>query len=160
MPLSLAEPQPAPPNQAAPPQVSQGGADRVLYAALTLLVLLAALLHRILPGSPPVFPMDDAYITLHNAQVLHWGHDPNYLGTPALAGATSAVHLALVALLMFALSPPVALWAALWLAALAYTLGLVIPPLGALAHPASSRAGTAASRVRRVNLGGACGGRR
>ena len=159
MPLSLAEPQPAPADQAAPLRVSQSSADRALYAAITLLVLLAALLHRALVGSP-VFPMDDAYITLHNAQVLHWGHDPNYFGTPALAGATSAVHLALVALLMFALSPPVALWAALWLAALAYTLGLVIPPLGALAHPASSRAGTAASRVRRVNLGGACGGRR
>ena len=124
MPLSLAEPQPAPADQAAPLRVSQSSADRALYAAITLLVLLAALLHRALVGSP-VFPMDDAYITLHNAQVLHWGHDPNYFGTPALAGATSAVHLALVALLMFALSPPVALWAALWLATLAYALGLV-----------------------------------
>lgn len=130
MPLSLAEPQlaepqTAPPEQAAPPQWSQGGAERALYAAVALLVLMAALLHRVLLGGPPVFPMDDAYITLHNAQVLHWGHDPNYAGTPALAGATSAGHLALVALLMFALSPPVALWAALWLATLTYALGLV-----------------------------------
>ena len=124
MPLSLAEPHASPLEQTAPPQVSQGGADRALYAAVTLLVLLAALLHRILLG-PPVFPMDDAYITLHNAQVLHWGHDPNYPGTPALAGATSAVHLALVTLLMSALSPPVTLWAALWMATLAYALGLV-----------------------------------
>ena len=69
--------------------------------------------------------MDDAYITLHNAQVLHWGRDPNYPGTPALAGTTSTVHLALVALLMVALSPPGALWAALWLATLACALGLV-----------------------------------
>ena len=124
MPLSLAEPQPAPLEQAAPPQAGQGRVDRALYAAVTLLVLLAALLHRVLLG-PPVFPMDDAYITLHNAQVLHWGHDPNYPGTPALAGATSAVHLALVALLMFALPPTTALWTALWLATLAYALGLV-----------------------------------
>lgn len=124
MPLLLVEPQPAPIEWAARPQVSQGGAGRVLYAAVALLVLLAALLHRALLGSP-VFPMDDAYITLHNAQVLRWGHDPSYVGTPALAGATSAVHLVLVALLMFALSPPVALWAALWLATLAYALGLV-----------------------------------
>ena len=124
MPLSLAGPQSVPLEQATPPQVSQGEIDRTLYAAVTFLVLLAALLHRILLGSP-VFPVDDAYITLHNAQVLHWGHDPNFAGTPALAGATSAVHLALVALLMFALSPPVALWAALWMATLAYALGLV-----------------------------------
>lgn len=124
MPLSLSEPHAAPPEQAAPPQARQGGADCALYAAVTLLVLLACLLHRACLG-PPVFPMDDAYITLHNAQVLHWGHDPNYPGTPALAGATSAVHLALVALLMFALSPPNALWAALWLATLAYAHGLV-----------------------------------
>ena len=104
--------------------MSQDSVDRPLYAAVILLVLLAALLHRALLG-PPVFPVDDAYITLHNAQVLHWGHDPNFAGTPALAGTTSAVHLALVALLMFALSPPVALWAALWMATLAYALGLV-----------------------------------
>ena len=100
------------------------GADHALYAAVTALVLLAALLHRLLLGSP-VFPVDDAYITLHNAQVLHSGHDPNYLGTPALAGATSAVHLALVALLLFVLPPTMALWASLWLATLAYALGLL-----------------------------------
>ena len=57
--------------------------------------------------------------------MLHWGRAPNYVGTPALAGATSAVHLALIVLLMFALSPLVTLWAALWLATLAYALGLV-----------------------------------
>ena len=96
MPPSIAEPQTAPLEQAAPPQVSQGGADRALCAAV---ILLAASLHRALLGSP-VFPVNDAYITLHNAQVLHWGHDPNYPGTPALAGATSAVHLALVVLLI------------------------------------------------------------
>ncbi len=124
MPPLLNEPETAPAAQPAPTQARWGGADCALYAAVTLLVLLAGLLHHALLG-PPVFPVDDAYITLHNAQVLHWGHDPNYPGTPALAGATSAVHLALVALLMFALSPPNALWAALWLAALAYALGLV-----------------------------------
>lgn len=124
MPLSLAEAHAAPPEQAAPLHPRQGWTDRALYAAVTLLILLASLLHRTLVG-PPVFPMDDAYITLHNAQVLHWGHDPNYPGTPALAGATSAVHLALVALLIFILSPPVALGAALWVATLAYALGLV-----------------------------------
>jgi len=63
MPPSIAEPQTAPLEQAAPPQVSQGGADRALCAAV---ILLAASLHRALLGSP-VFPVNDAYITLHNA---------------------------------------------------------------------------------------------
>ena len=66
MPLSLAEAHAAPPEQAAPLHPRQGWTDRALYAAVTLLVLLAALLHRVLLGSP-VFPVDDAYITLHNA---------------------------------------------------------------------------------------------
>jgi len=42
-----------------------------------------------------VFPLDDAYITLHNARVLIEGRDPNY-GVSALVGATSLLHLALV----------------------------------------------------------------
>ena len=124
MPVTLSERPAAFHEQVALPPFHRGGADRLLYASVTLLVLLAGLLHRVLFG-PPVFPVDDAYITLHNAQVLHWGHDPNYPGTPALAGATSAVHLALVALLLFVLSPPNALYTALWLATLAYALGLV-----------------------------------
>lgn len=98
--------------------------DYWLCGTVAALVLLAAVLHHVLLG-PPVFPVDDAYIVLHNAQVLHWGHDPSYLGVPALAGATSPVHLALVALLMDAFTPAVALWTALWLAILAYALSLV-----------------------------------
>lgn len=43
-----------------------------------------------------VFPTDDAFINLHNAQVIHDGHDENYLGVPALVGATSGVHLVLL----------------------------------------------------------------
>ena len=124
MPLPLAEPHAALPEQPAPPQERPRGISYGLYVAIALLVLLACLLHRLLLGSP-IFPVDDAYITLHNAQVLHWGHDPNYSGTPAFAGATSAVHLALVALLLFALPAPMALWASLWLATLVYALGLV-----------------------------------
>ncbi|BAU89530.1 hypothetical protein MPPM_0925 [Methylorubrum populi] len=42
-----------------------------------------------------IFPLDDAYITLHNARVLIEGHDPNY-GVPALVGASSLIHLSLV----------------------------------------------------------------
>ena len=66
MPLSLTEAHAAPPEQAAPLHPRQGWTDRALYATVTLLVLLAALLYRSLLGIP-VFPVDDAYITLHNA---------------------------------------------------------------------------------------------
>jgi len=46
----------------------------------------------------PVFPNDDAYIALHNARVLWLGYDAAYLGVPALVGATSGAHLALLML--------------------------------------------------------------
>jgi hypothetical protein len=42
------------------------------------------------------FPTDDAFINLHNAQVIRRGYDENYLGVPALVGATSGVHLVLL----------------------------------------------------------------
>lgn len=46
------------------------------------------------------FPLDDAYITLHNARVLlAGGIDPTYAGATALTGTTSAVHVALLAML-------------------------------------------------------------
>lgn len=68
--------------------------------------------------------MDDAYIVAHNAQVLHWGHDPNYAGTSPLAGTTSAIHLALVAAALFILPPPWALEAIAGVAAVASALGI------------------------------------
>jgi hypothetical protein len=94
---------------------------RWFYISVAVLVLAAWLCSA---RSLPVFPVDDAYITLHNAQVLWWGDDPNFAGTPALAGATSAVHLGLVWLLMAFLKPLWALQAAMWLAIAAYVLGL------------------------------------
>lgn len=45
-----------------------------------------------------VFPLDDAYITLHNARALILGEDPVY-GVSPLVGATSPVHLALLSAL-------------------------------------------------------------
>ncbi len=74
----------------------------------------------------PVFPLDDAYITLHNAQILRSGHDPNYLGIPALIGATSGVHLVLVACaLPFFLRSEWALDAVAWVGVLVYATGLL-----------------------------------
>ncbi|WP_147306469.1 hypothetical protein [Methylovirgula sp. 4M-Z18] len=58
-----------------------------------------ALLFAVLWGlGVHTYTLDDAYITLHNAQVIWSGVDPNY-GVPALTGATSLVHLALVTVL-------------------------------------------------------------
>ena len=96
----------------------------LLYPLVVLVVLVAWLVHSLVLGSP-WFGCDDAYIVIHNAQVLHWGHDPNYPGTPALAGTTSPVHLAIVSVLLFVLPPPWALDAAGWLAAIAYALGIL-----------------------------------
>ena len=57
------------------------------------------------------FPNDDAYIALHNAQVLWAGHDSAYGGVSALVGATSGVHLALLMLFeCFVPSAPLALF--------------------------------------------------
>lgn len=88
------------------------------------LVVLAAMLFHLVTERTPVFPVDDAYITLHNAQVLHLGHDPNYAGVPALAGATSPFHLALVSALLFVLQPLWALDIAAWLGVFAFALGI------------------------------------
>ncbi len=71
------------------------------------------------------FPNDDAYIGLHNAQVLWLGHDAAYRGVPALVGATSGVHLALLMLFESLVSPaPLALFVLCAAAAVAYVLAI------------------------------------
>ncbi|MBA4013904.1 MAG: hypothetical protein C0481_18745 [Phenylobacterium sp.] len=73
-----------------------------------------------------VFPLDDAYITLHNARALLSGQDENY-GVSPLIGATSPIHLALTAAALLATPQPA-------LAALAVnTLGAIVYLLGAAA---------------------------
>jgi len=87
---------------------------------LTLFVAITALYGH------PLLPIDDAYITVHDAQVLmlHGGHDPNYLGVSPLDGETSLVHLALVALFI-PLGGEWASYVVSWLAILAYVLGVI-----------------------------------
>jgi hypothetical protein len=91
--------------------------------AALVIVLFYAFLHP--AHSTPSFPLDDPYITLHSAQVLHWGSDPNYVGVSPLYGATSAPFLALVYLLLFLLKPLYAIDTACWMGALFYAFGLV-----------------------------------
>jgi len=108
------------------PEVHTASRPRVLDPYLLSVGCVAAswlLYHLFLPV--PKYPLDDPYITLHSAQVLHWGFDPNYPGVSPLYGATSAPFLGLVYLLLFFLQPLRALDAACWLGILAYVLGLV-----------------------------------
>ena len=106
-----------------------GGTDSTLrrflpYLAVSGFVLLAwAAYGRAYPA--PIFPVDDAYIVLHNAGALLSGCDRNYSGSSPLTGATSLIHLALVSLLMRGLGPLAALSTAAWLSALFYAAGLV-----------------------------------
>ncbi|MDB4927949.1 MAG: putative rane protein [Myxococcaceae bacterium] len=102
----------------------EGGSQRWWYGAVALLGLALAAWHARSLGRP-VFPVDDAYITLHNALALGAGRDPNFAGVSPLVGATSSAHLAFVALLCLALPPLWALFAAAWLAAIAYALGVL-----------------------------------
>lgn len=99
------------------------------YVALGVILLLA------FPGR---FLMDDAYITLHNAQVLLTGNDPTYAVSP-LTGATSAAHLALIAVLGLAFPLPLASAIVSSAAAVCYLAGL-----RALAVSAGCRGGAVA----------------
>ncbi|MCP4655825.1 MAG: hypothetical protein GY856_10445 [bacterium] len=99
--------------------------------------------HRLYFGDPG-FPVDDAYITLHNAQSLVHGGDPHFPGIPALAGATSVVHTVLIAgLLPFVTSPEKASYVVAGLAVCLFAVGMVrllralgVAPGGALAAAA------------------------
>lgn len=71
------------------------------------------------------FPVDDAYITLHNALALLRHRDENFPGVSPLVGATSGAHVLLVALLAAVFEPLRALHAARILGATLYPLALL-----------------------------------
>jgi hypothetical protein len=109
-----ADPGPAPaPNQLPP----------LAYSIVSIFVGLCCLATT-LYYKQPVFPLDDAYITLHNASLFWGGRDANYGDVSPLTGATSVVHLLLVSLL-FPLIGDWSSWVVQWLAVLAYGLGLM-----------------------------------
>ena len=81
----------------------------------------------------PAFPLDDAYITLHNAQSLLSGVDRQFGASPLL-GATSSVHLLLVTALGLIVSLPWAAAIVAWGGAGLYLLGLSYLA-SALKHP-------------------------
>ena len=69
------------------------------------------------------FGVDDAYITLHNAQMLAQGGTDAF-GVSGLVGATSAFHVVVIRLLLPFASPLRALCDAEWLAIWAYAVGV------------------------------------
>ncbi|MGH6627706.1 MAG: hypothetical protein ACRECD_14405 [Burkholderiaceae bacterium] len=95
---------------------------RRFYVGLSVVLLAACLIVAF--RAPIAFPLDDAYITIHNAIVLLSGADPNYEGVPALIGATSSVHLLLVAVMAQITSPLLGSFIVTGFGILAYGLGL------------------------------------
>jgi hypothetical protein len=112
----------------------------VLSFAISLVALGTAL--DLWSNPRPVFPLDDAYITLHNAQVLLSGSDTSFPGVPAVQGATSPAHLALVVLLGHVFPVSWAAWIAGWIAIALLATGIarwiamakmpLVPALGLL----------------------------
>jgi hypothetical protein len=96
--------------------------ERRLWASVAIVFAVLVAAWTIWVGRPD-FPLDDAYITLANARVVLEGRDPSY-GVPALEGATSSLHLALVAALGLILDLRWASAVVAWLAAAAYVAGL------------------------------------
>lgn len=92
---------------------------------IAFVVVVALAIATAVGLSKPDFAYDDAYITLHNAQTLLRGYDPNYGDVPALAGATSPVHLILVAVCGAAFGLEWGMFVVGWLAILLYALGLI-----------------------------------
>ncbi|PJI90716.1 hypothetical protein BDW16_4063 [Sphingomonas koreensis] len=89
--------------------------------AAPLLILAILLFAR------PGLPLDDAYITLHNARtLLAGGTDPVYAGSTALTGATSAIHLVLIAILGLAMPLELASKFVTLAAILLYAAGLIV----------------------------------
>jgi len=95
---------------------------RLTYVVACVLLALTCAVHATTLG--PVFPVDDAYISLHNAMAFVDG-EKNYVGVSPFAGATSTVHLVLIAALLSVAKPPVALLTGTWIAIVLWVLGVI-----------------------------------
>ena len=73
---------------------------------------------------PKSIPLDDAYITLHNARVLLSGQPDPVYGASYLAGATSLFHLAIVAAVTSVANPLYGSMAVSLFGALVYLFGI------------------------------------
>lgn len=77
-------------------------------------------------SATPVFPMDDAYITLHNALVFAGERSENFVDAARLSGTTSLLHTLFVAGLVRWMPPELALSVAGLLGVWAYAAALVV----------------------------------
>jgi hypothetical protein len=102
--------------------MQRGGAALSYVAGAAAAVLLAAVLWWI--NAPWAFPLDDAYITMHNAAAFAAGRDVNYGGSPLL-GASSLAHLLAVALAQQVAPPVIGQFVVTTLGVVAYVLGLI-----------------------------------
>lgn len=102
------------------------------YIIVSVILILLCAAHAIWIGTPR-FPYDDPYITARNAQLLITGaQDHSFVGTPALAGSTSIVHTAEVALLALVFPP-------LWAAIVSQYIGIVLYGCAVVALTVSAR---------------------
>ncbi|KYG98521.1 hypothetical protein [Bradyrhizobium sp. DOA1] len=93
-------------------------------ACALVTIAIFTIVHSVNGGA--AFPTDDAFINLHNAQVLRLGRDERYEGVPALVGATSGVHLAMLLALEQLVHPDTAaLYVLSSLSGVAYVLGVL-----------------------------------
>lgn len=104
-------------------------ADTWVYALSATVCVSGLLLMARVGGA--WFPLDDAYITLHNSQVLLGAPEANFPGVTPLAGATSLVHLAMLAALSLLLPALPALQLLSLAAAAAYVTGIARMALAA-----------------------------
>ncbi|RWR30065.1 hypothetical protein D2T31_09240 [Sinirhodobacter populi] len=97
--------------------------DKGYWLLLPLFVFVVLTIATIIENRPIDFVLDDAYITIANAELLLRGGMDSY-GNAGPTGATSPVHLFLVALLSFFLDVPVASFVWLFVLAAVYAAGL------------------------------------
>lgn len=93
-------------------------------AAVVVFAAVLAFLYTKQVGEP-IFPVDDAYISLHNAEVLLTGDDPHFVDTPALVGSTSALHVVLSAVFQLFFEPLWAQWVVMILGGIAFALAVL-----------------------------------
>ena len=97
-------------------------ARRAAYGLALAAVAAVAVVHYRVEGT--ALPVDDAYITLHNAEVLRRGFDAQF-GVAAMVGATSAVHTVLIALVGAVVPGEAAGWLGAWLGIGVYVTGVL-----------------------------------
>ena len=94
------------------------------YAPVVIALALAAAIYATLVVNPDIiFPLDDAYITIGNAELLIAGGIDNY-DNESPTGATSLIHLILLACLAIVVPTPSANFILSMVSTGLYTFGL------------------------------------